>query len=115
MTATEMWKPALTLLPYSRLELPGWGKLLRLCGAMNRTGWEGAPVRTIRGKKHGYLMPLDLSNWSERLTYFLGRHHEIFTSLFLEAAVRPGETFIDVGGNIGMITLHAAALVGPAG
>lgn len=108
-------KSSLAFLPYSRLELPGWGKILHLAGVTRRTGWEAAPTRVARGKNHGYLMPLDLSNWSERLSYFLGRHHEVPTALFLKAAVRPGDTFIDVGGNIGMITLHAAALVGPTG
>jgi len=106
----------LALLPYSRLELPGWGRLLRVAGVTRSAdGWEGAPTRIIRCKNHGFLMPLNLSNWSERLSYFLGRHHEVAIALFLQAAVRAGETFIDVGGNIGMITLHAAALVGPTG
>jgi FkbM family methyltransferase len=113
--STPRRRASLLALPYARLELPGWGKLLGLLGVMHREGWDGAPTRTIRGRNHGYLMPLDLSNWSERLTYFLGRHHEIPTAMFLQAAVRKGETFIDVGGNIGMVTLHAARLVGPTG
>jgi FkbM family methyltransferase len=34
---------------------------------------------------------------------------------FLRSCVRPGDTVIDVGANIGLVTLAAAALVGPAG
>lgn len=108
-------KFALALLPYARLELPGWGRLLRRFGVMRNGGWDGAPMRTLRCKNHGYRIPLDLSDWSERLSYFLGRYHEIPTALFFQAVVGAGETFIDIGGNVGMITLHAAALVGPAG
>jgi FkbM family methyltransferase len=35
--------------------------------------------------------------------------------LLLEAYLQPGDTVIDVGANIGTMTLHAAALVGPRG
>jgi FkbM family methyltransferase len=35
--------------------------------------------------------------------------------MFLQAAVKPGDTFVDIGANVGLITLHAAALVGSAG
>src|ERR1700722_18974466 len=116
MPRDSSWpKSALAVLPYSRLELPGWGKLLRLTGVLGKDGWQRAPTRAMRCKGHGYLLSLDLSNWSKRLSYFLGRHHEIATALFLRAAVSAGDTFIDVGANVGFVTLHAAALVGPTG
>ena len=116
MSRESSWpKSALALLPYSRLELPGWGKLLRMTGVLGGNGWQRAPTRTLRCKNHGYVASLDLSNWSERLSYFLGRHHEIATALFLRAAVSAGDTFIDVGANLGLVTLHAASLVGAKG
>lgn len=102
-------------LPYARLELPGWGKVLRHAGVFDDTRWKGAPTAVVRGKLHGYVMTLDLSNWSERRTYFLGRFYELATQLFVKEFVRPGDRFIDVGGNIGMITLLAARCAGPAG
>lgn len=108
-------------LPYARLELPGWGKLLKKLGllgvidAEKQELWKHAPTRTIRGKWHGYLMTLDLSDWSERLTYFLGRYVDAETQLLLKAALKPGDSFIDVGANIGMISLMAARCVGPTG
>jgi len=97
------------------MELPGWGTMLRVTGVMTREGWQNGPTRILRCKNNGYLVSLDLSNWSERLSYFLGRYHEIATAMFLQTVVRPGDTFIDIGANVGLITLHAAALVGPAG
>lgn len=102
--------------PYARLELPGWGKVLRIAGVLDDdTRWKGAPTVTVRGKYHGYVMTVDLSNWSERRTYFLGRFYELATQLFVKEFVRPGDSFIDVGGNIGMITLLGARCVGPSG
>lgn len=106
---------ALLGLPYARLELLGWGKVLRKLGVYSDELWAEAPTVKIRGKWHGYLMTLDLSNWSERQTYFLGRFYDLPTQLFMKAAVRSGDSFIDVGANIGMISLLAARLVGEKG
>lgn len=111
------WK-ALLALPYTRRELPGWGRLLKALGAMpavGSTAWEGAPTRTVRGKLHGYQMRLDLSNWSERLSFFLDRYYELPVQLLLREVLRPGDRFVDIGANIGMITLMAARCVGTAG
>jgi FkbM family methyltransferase len=102
-------------LPYARLELPGWGRLLGAAGVYRDDRWAGAPTRAIRGKLHGYTMRLSLQSWSERQTYFLGRYFELDTQSFAIASLRPGDTFIDVGGNIGMLTLLGARLVGPSG
>lgn len=44
-----------------------------------------------------------------------GRLYESETSQFLGAALRPGDTFIDVGAHVGYFSMLAAALVGPAG
>ncbi len=51
-------------------------------------------------------------NWSERQTYFLGRFYDLATQLVVRHALREGETFFDIGANIGMISLVAARCVG---
>jgi FkbM family methyltransferase len=105
-------------LPYSRFELPGWGRLLRKIGVLVPVGdtrWDHAPTRHARGKLHGYLMRLDLSNWAERMTYFLGRYYELNVQLLLTAVLRSGDRVVDIGGNIGMITLTMARTVGADG
>lgn len=102
-------------LPFGRLELPGWGKVFTALGVYDDPRWNGAPQRTIRGKLHGYLMRLSLDNWSERQTYFLGRYVDLRTQLVVKYALRHGDTFVDVGGNIGMITLLGSRCVGPTG
>gem|GEM_PF-695136 len=102
-------------LPYARLELPGWGVLLRFAGVFEDERWRAARPRTLRGKWHGYRMTVDLRNWSERHTYFLARFYDLPTQLLLRWVLRSGDTLVDVGANIGMITLLAARLVGSNG
>lgn len=108
---------SLLALPITRLELPGWGRLAKfgLFGMECDPLWQGAPRRVVRGKWHGYVMDLDLSDWSQRQTYFLGRYHELDMQLLLNRCVRAGDRVVDVGANIGMVTLHAARIVGPHG
>ena len=109
---------AFLALPFMRLETPGWGKLARALGVIvdaDSKKWKGAPTRTIRGKVHGYLMELNLSNWSERMTYFFGRYYELHTQLLLGKLLSIGDRFVDIGGNIGMISLVAAKIVGEHG
>lgn len=109
-------KWTLALVPYTRRELPGWGTLLHAAGvAGDSPRWADAPIRTVRGKLHGYRMDLRLSDWSERHTYFLGRYYELGTQRAIQRIVRPGDCFLDVGANIGMIALLAAQCVGPGG
>ena len=106
------------LLPITRLELPGWGWCVTRIGKMGYEHdalWVDEPARVIRGKWHGYLMKLDMTNWSARHTYFLGRYYELHLQLLLNQLVKSGDRVIDIGANIGMITLHAAHLVGADG
>jgi len=106
------------LLPITRYELPGWGWFIT---RLAKSGyeydhlWADMPTKVIRGKWHGYLMKLDMTNWSARNTYFLGRYYELHLQLLLDKLIQPGDRVVDIGANIGMITLHAAHLVGPGG
>lgn len=113
MTFAQRW----LVRPYVWHELPGWGRVYdRFVGDYRQdSAWAGERPRAVRGKLHGYEMELDLSRWSERATYFLGRFYDLENQLLLRQVLRPGGRFVDVGGNIGMITLLAARLVGPAG
>ncbi|MBL8758494.1 MAG: FkbM family methyltransferase [Phycisphaerae bacterium] len=77
--------------------------------------WRSAGVRVCRGKLHGYTMELNLGRWSERSTYFLERFYDLPLQLAMVACLRPGERFVDIGANIGMISLLASRLVGPEG
>lgn len=106
------------ILPYTRAELPGWGRLMARFHALGNqfdSDWKGVPPIVIRGKHHRYLMRLDRSDWAQRMTYFLGRYYELGVLTLLDSLLKPGDRFVDIGSNIGMIALHARHLVGDAG
>jgi FkbM family methyltransferase len=106
------------VLPLTRTEVPGWGHLFRLLRISVPPGsklWENGPSRVIRGKAHGFLMDLRLHDWAERMTYFLGRYYDLPLEVLLAAVLRAGDRVVDVGGNIGMVTLLMAKGVGKTG
>ncbi|MBK7875221.1 MAG: FkbM family methyltransferase [Planctomycetes bacterium] len=99
--------------PWVRAELPGWYRVYCAIGGEDETRWTSAGERVFESRFHPHRMTVRLSNWSERKSWFLGRYYELETQLFLSAALRPGDVFVDVGANIGMITLLGAHRVGP--
>jgi FkbM family methyltransferase len=102
--------------PYTTRELPGWGKLYSAIGDHRRGWlWAGAPKRIAREKLTGRVMQLDISKWSDRSAYFLGRWYDLAPQLVLADVLAPGETVIDIGANRGMFALVAAHYVGDNG
>jgi FkbM family methyltransferase len=63
----------------------------------------------------GNLVELDLSNWSDRSYYFLGRWYDLEMQLLMAELVEPGETIVDVGANRGAFALAASRVVGSSG
>ncbi len=114
---------AFLILPYTRAELPGWSRVMRLFGfgaalggaAPMRPEWKALPTAVVTGKRHGFKMKLDRSDWAQCATYFLGRYYELGVQRTIDQLLREGDTMVDIGGNIGMIALHARSLVGPTG
>src|SRR4051812_18642998 len=84
-------KLAYALLPYTRRELPGWGRLFRAAGLLRDNWWSGTGSRQITGKLHGYQMVLNLDNWSDRHTYFVGRYYDLASQLLLQKSLRSGD------------------------
>jgi FkbM family methyltransferase len=105
-----------TVRPYVRRELPGWGKIFGLVASHRQSWlWEKSRPRTIRGKLHGRVMRLDLTHWADRAAFFLGRWYDLPTQLFTLDFVRPGDTVVDVGANQGMFALIAQHAAGDGG
>ncbi len=77
--------------------------------------WREAPTKLGRGKYFSYLMELDLCDDVERCVFFRGHYYDLEPDLVVDAILKPGDTFIDAGANIGLISLHAASRVGPGG
>jgi FkbM family methyltransferase len=103
--------------PYISRELPGWGKVSKLLvGDWQRDWvWEGHPKVTIKNKVYGYETTLDISRWSDRATYFLGRWYDLQAQMLLHKVVEPGNTVVDIGANRGSFTFAAASIAGPTG
>jgi FkbM family methyltransferase len=103
--------------PYIWFELPAWGRIYQtFVGDYKRDFlWSGSAPRWTRGKLHGYEMLLDLGQWSNRMTFFLGRLYDLPSQLLLKQTLKDGDTFIDIGANEGMLSLVASRLVGPRG
>jgi FkbM family methyltransferase len=79
------------------------------------TRWPDAPQPPIRGRAHGLKMSLNLRDWCERRTYFTGHYYQRDVEELLGHLLKRGDQFIDIGANIGMISLVCAHLVGPTG
>ena len=69
--------------------------------------------RSIR--PHGYQMRLSEDDWLERYALHAGHYYQDDLCELIRQTVRPGSCVIDVGANIGFITLTAAKAVGTAG
>ncbi len=102
---------------YFRHELPGWGRAYTwLVGDYRDDAkWAGLPPQTVRGKFHGYEMTLNLEKWSERFTFFLERYYDLPSQLLLKAVLTRGDRMLDIGANIGMMSLVGASQVGTSG
>jgi precorrin-6B methylase 2 len=104
--------------PYILRELPGWGYVYRWAVGDERQRewfWAEAPSCTVRDKMHGFEMTLDLSHWSDRSTFFLGRWIDLQNQLFMRDLLEPGDTVVDVSAHRGSFALFASRLVGRRG
>jgi len=86
-----------------------------LLGGTAHEQWRDAGVHSVRGKLHGYDMEFDLANWSERLSWFLARYHDLPLQQMIARVVQPGDCFVDIGANLGMLSLLASSRVGATG
>jgi FkbM family methyltransferase len=70
-------------------------------------------IRTV-DTRHGFALRLDLGQFVDRTIYCTGGWEPLETQV-IAAALKPGDTFVDVGANIGFFSLLAERLVGPKG
>jgi FkbM family methyltransferase len=64
--------------------------------------------------RYGFALALDLSDWLGQHVYATG-DYEPYTSHVIHSLLKSGDTFIDIGANIGYFSLLAASKVGPQG
>jgi FkbM family methyltransferase len=98
-------------LQYIRSELPAWGRLLpRVSRSLRRD-----ELRTINLKPHGLSATLNLADSFERTAFILGRYSDLGVQLGVNDALRAGDACVDIGANIGFLSLIMAAKVGASG
>ncbi len=104
----------LTFRPFIHQEVWGWGKIYELfVGDYKRNWfWQDAKQRIIKGKLNSFLMELDLSQWSDRSAFFLGRWYSLPIQKLLEQVLKQGDEVVDIGANVGMFSLAARNIVG---
>lgn len=100
---------------YAHVELPRYGLLLHWYGMNDQPRWATAPTVEIRGRYHGHRMRLDMADFFQRIAYFMGAYHELHILTVFDHALRPGDEVLDGGAYIGLVSLHAAGIVGPTG
>ncbi|VXD20292.1 hypothetical protein PL8927_690046 [Planktothrix serta PCC 8927] len=106
-----------TFRPLIFREVEGWGKIYNIfVGSYKRNWfWQNTRKRRIKGKLNNFWMELDISQWSDRYTFFLGRWYDLPTQKLLEQVLKKGDEVIDVGANIGMFALAARHIIGTEG
>lgn len=88
----------------------GRWRLGSLAYRMLGTPSEGCEIAT----RHGFRIRLRLREFVDRTIYCTGEWEPLQTEL-IKRLLRPGDTFVDVGANIGYFSLLAARLLGPSG
>jgi FkbM family methyltransferase len=75
----------------------------------------GTPSRVLDAKHiSGYRIRCDVRDGVQRALFYSGTYEPQTTALISDA-LRPGDTFLDVGANVGHYTFLGAKSVGPAG
>ncbi|MCX5724503.1 MAG: FkbM family methyltransferase [Nitrospirae bacterium] len=103
--------------PLIRLFPPWWKARFyrRMVGShFGETGCSGI-VKRRRVSPHRYEMELQLDDPMERFAYFLGCYWGIDVTATVVRLLRQGDYFIDVGANLGFVTLAASRAVGREG
>jgi FkbM family methyltransferase len=82
--------------------------------ALRAVGLAGEPGCPVQVRREGVLWSLDLGEGIDFAIYLLGVF-ERATWKSLRQLIKPGDTVLDIGANIGAHTLHLARAVGPTG
>lgn len=97
---------ATTLRPYMRAPLPGRARLWREID--QRLNWRG--IKAEARTSFGAAVATDTNDLIQKHIYWFGRWEPNLTA-YIQSRLHPGDTFVDVGANIGYFSLLAASIV----
>jgi FkbM family methyltransferase len=118
MLSAQVYRPVASAFRWPcSVGFPGRGAVLRglILNPAYEPYWKDAGLKWVRSNVHGYEMPCDLTIPTGRFAYFLRRWNDAGTQSVLLTLLQPGDTFVDIGANVGMATLTAARALGPDG
>lgn len=101
-------------LPPRVLEMARPEPLRRELAAAMNVALQRHPQRKVVTTTFGARITCDTTDLVQRHIYLFGVWEPAITRWF-ETQLRPGDTVVDIGANVGYYTLLAAALVGPGG
>jgi FkbM family methyltransferase len=107
--------PAFVVATRRLWKVPGLGRAARSVAyryidRLRGTGREFRAVTVV-----GIPLIGDVSHFTLTGLYFAGMEYEAATCRYIAESMPPGGTFVDIGANAGLMTLIAAARVGPSG
>jgi FkbM family methyltransferase len=71
--------------------------------------------RNLPFKYHGFMLPGFRDSHSMSAAYYFSGYPDWWEMRFMQDYLRPGDRFLDVGANVGLYSIFAAALVGVDG
>lgn len=109
----DLLRPAMRVCPRQSITAlgylgAGWG---------NDPEWKSVwpRYRSYFDRQLQCIVTADLADWSGRSCYYWGRFFDVTHQAVLRKFLAPGDTYIDIGANVGYQSLYAARLVGPTG
>lgn len=109
----ECLRPFIRLLPFGRV------RVLALFGARSQydTSWNNlaSPVRVFFDRHISAYVAVTLKEWGGRWHYFTGRYYDQANQLLIHKLLRSGDTYVDIGANLGIHSLAASRVVGDDG
>lgn len=110
--ATFVARPFLQMLPAGRVRVLGW-----LNGGQGSNAWDDVerPLRIWWDANLQAYVETDLRDWVGRWHYFSGHHYDRVLPSIMKSFLRRGDTYVDVGANVGLHVIRAAGIVGSEG
>jgi len=109
----ECLRPFIRFLPFGRV------RILALFGARDQddTSWNclAFPARVFYDCQISAYVAVTLKEWGGRWYYFAGRYYDQANQLLIRKMLSDGDTYIDIGANLGIHTLAASRVVGDNG
>lgn len=95
----------------------GRKKLYDLSGRHESRTWKDEPqsIRCMYDPAIAAWVTLDMHDWRDRRYYFFREYDDLANEWLINSEVRTGDTYIDIGANYGIHSLHAAHAVGNPG